>query len=190
MHKVSEETLPLTLTPTPNPNPNPNPITVHPHQVSEETLGRQLESAEHGEGARKAFDVFFSHELGQQPVSRLPGAHDGAAFVDPFCEPLRSLVPLEGGQRQAYALNTPLCNDVLERFLASKSRFGRGRGGCCGGGGDGGFTTRAPDRAPPTPRAKNNNNNNNSGYGSPIRRSQTADFPADVPVPSATSYAV
>ena len=125
-------------------------------------------------------------------MSRLPGTHDGAAFVDPFCEPLRSLVPLEGGQRQAYALNTPLCNDVLERFLASKSRFGRGRGGCCGGGGDDGFTTRAPDRAPPTPRAKNNNNSSSSGngYSSPIRRSHTADFPADVPVPSATSYAV
>jgi hypothetical protein len=108
-------------------------------------------------------------------VSRLPGTHDGAAFVDPFCEPLRSLVPLEGGQRQAYALNTPLCNDVLERFLASKSRFGRGS------------ITSASDCAPPTPRAKNNNNRY---YGSPTRRSQTADFPADVPVPSATSYAV
>jgi hypothetical protein len=120
-------------------------------------------------------------------VSRLPGTHDGAAFVDPFCEPLRSLVPLEGDQRQAYALNTPLCNDVLERFLASKSRFGRGRGGCCGGDGGRGSITSASDRAPPTPRAKNNNNRY---YGSPTRRSQTADFPADVPVPSATSYAV
>ena len=157
--------------------------------MSEETLGRQLESTEHGEGARKAFDVFFSHELGQQPVSRLPGTHDGAAFVDPFCEPLRSLVPLEGGQRQAYALNTPLCNEVLERFLANKSRFSR-RGGGCGGGCCGGDGSRSSDRAPPTPRAKNNNNNYNSSYGSPTRRSQTADFPADVPVPSATSYAV
>ena len=156
--------------------------------MSEETLGRQLESTEHGEGARKAFDVFFSHELGQQPVSRLPGTHDGAAFVDPFCEPLRSLVPLEGGQRQAYALNTPLCNEVLERFLANKSRFSR-RGGGCGGGCCGGDGSRSSDRAPPTPCAKNNNNYNSS-YGSPTRRSQTADFPADVPVPSATSYAV
>ena len=112
-------------------------------------------------------------------------------------------MPLEGGQRLAYALNTPLCNDVLERFLASKSGLGCGRGrGCCGGGGcgggcgggeaDGGPITRAPDRAPPTPRAKNNSSsrNNNVGFGSPTRRSQTADFPADVPVPSATSYAV
>ena len=99
--------------------------------MSEETLGLQLESTEHGEDARKAFDLFFAHELGKQPVGRGAGGRP-EGFVDPFCEPLQSLVPLEGGQRLAYALNTPLCNDVLERFLASKSRRGCCGRGCCG----------------------------------------------------------
>ena len=144
------------------------------HKLSEEALGRQLESTEAGDGARRAFDVFFARELANQPVARLAGARDGA-FVDPFCEPLRSLVPLDGGPRQTYPLSAALCNEVLARFLASKSRYVRGSA----------TTAHASD---PGPHGRAASPKGRTGdFGSPARRSQTAD----VPVPtSLTSFAV
>jgi hypothetical protein len=138
------------------------------YKVSEETLGRHLESPESGEGSRRAFDVFFAHELGQQPVAKYPGK--GEAFVDPFCEPLRGLVAGADGLRPQFTLSMTLCNEVLERFLESKSRFVRG-------------STRASDVSrgpvgapvPPSPFSK---------HAQSFAMSQSAD------IPTPASYAV
>ena len=144
------------------------------YKLSEESLGRHLESIEQGLGARRAFDTWFSRELLQQPILKLPGRYD--TFVDPFCEPLRGLLVLDETARGMPGarpqLSNTLCNQVLDLYVDSK----RGRI-VKQAAQDAGYSGAASRQSPMPMSAR-------FAASPAARRSQTAD----VPVPA--SYAV